>query len=75
MISSDLGCVIEDLNSTNGIYVKRRRVRRHSLKDGDIVTIGTHELTYVDERLARSRNPGDTLPGIDTTVLARDVEH
>ena len=75
VISSDLGCAIEDLNSTNGIYVKRRRVRRHSLKDGDIVTIGTHELTYVDERLAQARNLSDTLPGVETTVLARDVEH
>jgi type II secretory pathway predicted ATPase ExeA len=75
VISSDLGCAIEDLNSTNGIYVKRRRVRRHSLKDGDIVTIGTHELTYVDERLAKARNLSDTLPGVETTVLARDVEH
>src|SRR6185312_4994821 len=26
-------CVVEDLNSTNGIYVKSRRVRRHYLND------------------------------------------
>ncbi len=44
-------CVIEDLNSTNGIYVKSRRVRRHYLNDGDVVLIGKHELIYVDERL------------------------
>src|SRR5688572_7557096 len=29
------GCVIEDLNSTNGIYVHGKRVRRHNLNDGD----------------------------------------
>ena len=31
-------CVIEDLNSTNGIYVKSKRVRRHNLNDGDVVS-------------------------------------
>jgi pSer/pThr/pTyr-binding forkhead associated (FHA) protein len=58
-------CVIEDLNSTNGIYVKSRRVRRHYLNDGDVVLIGKHELIYVDERLARTRGSlNDTVPGI-----------
>src|SRR6185312_6359404 len=43
-------CVVEDLNSTNGIYVKSRRVRRHYLNDGDVVLVGKHELIYVDAR-------------------------
>jgi general secretion pathway protein A len=46
-------CVIEDLNSTNGIYVKSKRVRRHYLNDGDVVVIGKHELMYLDDRLPR----------------------
>ncbi len=56
--------MIEDLNSTNGIYVKSKRVRRHYLNDGDVVIIGKHELIYVDERLPRVRpaNFSDTLP-------------
>jgi len=43
-------CVIEDLDSSNGIFVHGKRVRYHNLNDGDIVTIGQHELHYVDER-------------------------
>jgi general secretion pathway protein A len=43
-------CVVEDLNSTNGIVVKSRRVRSHNLNDGDVITIGRHDLIYVDER-------------------------
>jgi general secretion pathway protein A len=43
-------CLVEDLNSTNGIVVKSRRVRRHNLNDGDIITIGKHDLIYVDQR-------------------------
>jgi type II secretory pathway predicted ATPase ExeA len=59
--------VIEDLNSTNGIYVKSKRVRRHYLNDGDVVVIGKHELIYVDERMARSRAAmTDTVPGVHT---------
>ena len=48
-------CVVEDLNSTNGIYVKSNRVRRHYLNDGDVVLVGKHELIYVDERAGRHR--------------------
>lgn len=32
--------IVEDLNSTNGVLVNNRRVTRHTLKDGDNVTIG-----------------------------------
>jgi general secretion pathway protein A len=55
--------VIEDLNSTNGIYVKSKRVRRHYLNDGDVVVIGKHELIYVDDRQPRrTHNFTDTIP-------------
>ena len=49
------GSVLEDLNSTNGVYVKSKRVRRHHLNDGDVVVLGKHEIMYVDERSARLR--------------------
>jgi general secretion pathway protein A len=64
LIVSAQACVIEDLNSTNGIYVKAKRVRRQHLNDGDVVVIGKHELIYVDERARSGKNPfTDTLPG------------
>ena len=53
-------CVIEDLNSTNGIYVKLKRVRRHNLNDGDVVVVGQHEIMYIDERPPRPRQPLET---------------
>jgi len=40
------GSWIEDLNSTNGIFVRGKRVRRYRLADGDVVKIGLHELAY-----------------------------
>jgi general secretion pathway protein A len=59
-------CVIEDLNSTNGIYVKSKRVRRHNLNDGDVVQVGQHEVMYIDERPSRGRV---SLDHTDTEVI------
>jgi len=59
-------CVIEDLNSTNGIYVQSKRVRRYNLNDGDIVVVGQHEIMYMDERTPRLRTAADLT---DTEVV------
>ncbi len=40
---------LEDLGSTNGTYVNGKLVKKHALKDGDIIAIGKHELKYVNE--------------------------
>jgi hypothetical protein len=37
---------IEDLNSTNGVFVNGKRVSRQALKDGDRVTIGRTQFRY-----------------------------
>ena len=50
LISDESGCVIEDLNSTNGIFVDDVRVKRHRLNDGDVVSLGLHELHFFDVR-------------------------
>lgn len=46
----DFGCTIEDLNSTNGVFIGDTRVKKHLLKNGDAVTLGLHELVYTDLR-------------------------
>jgi len=46
VVTTTQGSLIEDLNSTNGIYVRGKRVRRHKLVEGDVVQIGQHSLTY-----------------------------
>ena len=53
-------CLIEDLNSTNGIYVQSKRVRRYNLNDGDVVQVGQHEIMYIDERVPRLRGGGES---------------
>lgn len=56
-------CLIEDLNSTNGIFVQSKRVRRYNLNDGDVVQVGQHEIMYIDERVPRMRGPADSHDG------------
>jgi general secretion pathway protein A len=68
IVTTAQSCVIEDLNSTNGIYLHSKRVRYHNLNDGDVVTIGQHELLYIDER-ARHRQ-GAEHPHTATSVLS-----
>ena len=53
ILTTPTGCTIEDLNSRNGVFIKSKRVRQHHLNDGDVVTIGQHELLYIDERPSR----------------------
>jgi len=74
IITSGSTSVLEDLNSTNGIYVRAKRVRRRMLNDGDVVQIGQHEIMYFDERLSRTR----ALPGEgedDAVPLVHDGKH
>lgn len=40
ILASAQHCIIEDLNSMNGVLVNGRRVSRHALRNGDTVTIG-----------------------------------
>ncbi len=50
LISDDDGCTIEDLNSTNGLFVDEKQVKKRRLKNGEVITLGVHELVYTDLR-------------------------
>ena len=70
IVTQQDSCLIEDLNSTNGIFVQSKRVRRHNLNDGDVVQVGQHEIMYIDERTPRVRN---ALDAIETAVITSGV--
>jgi len=55
LVSDDTGCVIEDLNSTNGVFLGEKQVKKYRLRDGDVVSLGVHELVYRDLRLAEQQ--------------------
>jgi len=56
--TDDSGCFIEDLNSTNGVFINDIKVKKYALQDGDVVSLGIHELIYTD--LRQAANDGDS---------------
>ncbi|MCX9154882.1 FHA domain-containing protein [Niveibacterium sp. 24ML] len=40
---------LEDLNSTNGTYVNGQPVKKHALKDGDVVELGKYRLKFLKD--------------------------
>ena len=44
--------VVEDLNSTNGTYVNKVRIKRHQLSPDDLLEVGSCRLRYQSDGLA-----------------------
>ncbi|KPJ81722.1 MAG: hypothetical protein AMJ58_03940 [Gammaproteobacteria bacterium SG8_30] len=71
ILTTPEGSVLEDLNSTNGVYIKSKRVRKRHLNDGDVIVLGRHEIMYLDERGGRGAQPQDE-PADEATAAAGD---
>ena len=50
VVSDETQSVLEDLNSTNGVFIRAQRVKHQVLADGDIIQLGEHKLLYRDMR-------------------------
>ena len=61
LISDENGCVIEDLNSTNGVFLGEKQVKKYRLRDGDIISLGVHDLVYHDLRTTDEFQGGETI--------------
>ncbi len=59
IVTDDDGCFIEDLNSTNGVFMAGKQIKKHRLRSGDVVTVGVHELVYTDLRDDMPANEND----------------
>lgn len=70
--------VIEDLDSTNGTFVNEKRVKRHTLQNGDIVLIGKHALMFDAEGAGRTVDADSdepTLADLGDTVFLDTDQH
>ena len=47
ILASADSAIVEDLNSTNGVYVNGEQVTRRELREGDLLTIGQTSFRYV----------------------------
>ena len=59
VVSDGTQSVIEDLNSTNGVFIRGQRMKHHVLADGDIIQLGEHKLLYRDLRGAEPLRVAD----------------
>jgi len=69
IITNERFCVVEDLNSTNGVLIKGKRVRLHYLNDGDVITLGSYQLMYIDERGVH--HPSTEVESADKDTIAQ----
>ncbi|HRP34549.1 MAG TPA: FHA domain-containing protein [Gammaproteobacteria bacterium] len=58
---------LEDLNSTNGTYVNGKLIKKHALANGDVVTIGHHQLRFVDSGVDDSQQEFEKTMVISTS--------
>jgi general secretion pathway protein A len=70
LVSDDDGCVIEDLNSTNGVFIDEKQVKKHRLKNGEAISLGVHELVYTDLRQVVNIQPVADADGSDDELSA-----
>jgi putative secretion ATPase (PEP-CTERM system associated) len=61
VVSDATQSVIEDLNSTNGVFIRAQRVKHHVLADGDVIQLGEHKLLYRNLRGAQPLRAADDL--------------
>lgn len=59
------GWMLIDLNSTNGCFVNGRKIAEHRLRDGDLISIGHHQLRFSGDR-ARARDGSQDSPAQNT---------
>src|SRR5262245_12284787 len=50
VVSDQSHSIVEDLNSTNGVFIRSHRVKHQTLADGDVIQIGELKLLYRDTR-------------------------
>jgi len=64
---------LEDLDSTNGTFVNGKLIKKHALKNGDVISIGKHELKYINEEASASDDFEKTMiirPGMASHAAA-----
>ena len=57
VVSDHTHSILEDLNSTNGVFIRSQRIKQQTLVDGDIIQIGEHRLLYRDMRNEAAETP------------------
>jgi predicted component of type VI protein secretion system len=64
---------VEDLGSTNGIYVNGKKTKTHTLHNGDVLTLGHYQVLFRAETAASPQLDANATLMIDAAQLAAQV--
>lgn len=56
---------IEDLDSTNGVFVNGNKISKHALQNGESITVGKHKLKYINTSVGDGENDFESTMVID----------
>jgi len=65
LVSDEEGCVIEDLNSTNGMFIDEKQIKKRRLRNGDVISLGVHQIVYTDLREVAGPTEADAVEDAD----------
>ena len=74
-VSDPQQTTVEDLNSTNGLVVDGKRVKRHRLVDGDVIHLGEHKLVYRNLRSRTGAENTDSESDLDDSAFQETHVH
>jgi general secretion pathway protein A len=74
IVSDRTQSVVEDLNSTNGVFIRSQRVKHHTLADGDVIQLGEHKLLYRNQRALSGPHPAPVPVDEDDEDSDEDTE-
>lgn len=57
-----LDVIIEDQGSTNGTLFNDKKIKKHKWKHGELIKIGSHEFTLIDEQTRAFEETNISLP-------------
>lgn len=74
---------LEDLDSTNGTFVNGQPIKKHPLKNGDVITIGKHELRYLNDSISADDDGEKTVlirpktqqPTYPNSVMPNEIDY
>ena len=72
IICTEKECVIRDLDSTNGMYVRGDRIKEYRLKHRDVITLDTYDLVFTDLK-ADSNSVWDEQNSTDDSAVRRTL--
>jgi len=69
VVTTDEGSHIEDLNSTNGVVVNQKKIKKHHLEKHDVIRLGKYKVQYVNDASIHQQS------AIESTVpVAKDTK-